>query len=415
MNENALIWLICNIVSIMFLAFYSMLEMACVSFNKVRLQYYVSKGYKRAIWLNYLLQNPSRLFGTTLIGVNIGLVVGSECSREFYAAIGLSPDLAPLTQVILVVIFGELAPMFAARHYAEHVAMLGVPLVYLSAKLMTPLLWCVSLVSKLGNFLVGGKEADANIYLSQEELQKILEEHSDELSPDSDSAEFSAIATNIFSLRNKDLRQVLEPLDIYEALPSNATIVQAEALLTKTGLNYIPLYNRDITNIIAIAYPRDMLRAAEKHRVRDYARPPWFVPETASLLQILKQFRTNNESVAIVLNKHGKGVGIIHLNDVLEEIFGEISYAPEPKTALQQKKLMLIDKTFSGDMTVGDFNAQFDVLLDQDPTLSLSDLITNTLGHHPEKGESIYISPLELTVKETSLLDVKTISISTRM
>ncbi|MBA3815689.1 MAG: DUF21 domain-containing protein, partial [Parachlamydiaceae bacterium] len=162
MHINATVWLLCNLLSIMVLAFYSMQEMACVSFNKVRLQYYVSKGLKRAVWLNYLLQNPSRLFGTTLIGVNIALVIGSECSREFHSALGINPDLAPLSQVILVVIFGELAPMFAARHYAENVAMLGVPIVYASARLMSPFLWCLGGISKLCNLIVGGKEIEAN-------------------------------------------------------------------------------------------------------------------------------------------------------------------------------------------------------------------------------------------------------------
>ncbi len=119
--------MILNFLSIIMLAFYSMTEMACVSFNKVRLQYYVSKGMKRAIWLNALLQHPSRLFGTTLIGVNIAMFFGSEFSRQFYSSIGLNPDWSPLTQVILVVIFGELAPMFAARRYPEHVSILGIP------------------------------------------------------------------------------------------------------------------------------------------------------------------------------------------------------------------------------------------------------------------------------------------------
>ena len=73
METSAIYWFIFNIFSIIVLAFYSMMEMACVSFNKIRLQYYVSKEYKPAIWLNYLLQHPSRLFGTTLIGVNIAL------------------------------------------------------------------------------------------------------------------------------------------------------------------------------------------------------------------------------------------------------------------------------------------------------------------------------------------------------
>ncbi len=415
MNKSALIWFICNLFSIAVLALYSMLEMACVSFNKVRLQYYVSKGYKRAIWLNYLLQHPSRLFGTTLIGVNIALVIGSECSREFYTAIGLNPDFSPLTQVIVVVILGELAPMFAARQYAENVAMIGIPLIYASARLMAPFLWCLEIVSKLCNLIVGGKESETNIYLSQEELQKILEEHHEESSSDSESAEFSAIATNIFSLRGKDLTQVMEPISSIATLPDNATVAQVETLLNKNGADCILLYNGSLSNIIGIAYPRDLIRAAESHRVRDYARPPWFVSEKASIMQILKQFRTNNESVAIILNQQGKAVGLINLDDVLEEIFGEVSYSTKETTLLKLKKLMLIEKTFAGDMTVGEFNRQFDITLDKDPTITLSELLANHLGHHPEKGEEIYIAPFEFTVKETSLLDVKTISVSTRM
>ena len=101
-----------------------MIEMACVSFNKVRLEYYVSKGKKRALWLSFLLHHPAYLFGTTLIGVNVALIIGSECARRFYAALGLNPDLAALTQILLVLIFAEISPMFAGRRYAEHVASL---------------------------------------------------------------------------------------------------------------------------------------------------------------------------------------------------------------------------------------------------------------------------------------------------
>ena len=90
--------------------FYAMLEMACVSFNKVRLQYYVSKNNRRAKWLTHLLNHPAQLFGTTLIGVNAAMQLGSEFSRQFYIALGVSPDYAPLSQVFIVLIFAEIAP-----------------------------------------------------------------------------------------------------------------------------------------------------------------------------------------------------------------------------------------------------------------------------------------------------------------
>ena len=121
------------IVSLVIQGFYSMLEMACVSFNRVRLQYYVSQKNRRAMWLSYLLNNPTRLFGTTLIGVNTAMQFGSECARRFYASLHVSPDWAPLSQVIIVLIFAELAPMFAARRFAENVAMLGIPIIYITS------------------------------------------------------------------------------------------------------------------------------------------------------------------------------------------------------------------------------------------------------------------------------------------
>lgn len=411
MNFEALYWLIGNILATVLLGFYSMQEMACVSFNKVRLQYYVSKGMKRAVWLNYLLQHPARLFGTTLICVNIGLVVGSECARQFHSSIGLSPDWAPLSQVIFVVIFGELAPMFAARHYPEHVAMMGVPIVYASAKLMTPLLWIVGWISRLCNYVLGGSDAQENFYLSQEELQKILEDQEEERGYSQDNEEFNAITSNIFTLRSKDAKQIMEPLHNIHSLPSNAIVAQVAPLLKKSQLSFIPIYHHDKTNIIGIVFPRKLLRVQDSKRVRDYASPPWFVTENTNVIHILKQFRHNNESVAVILDQNGAAIGIINLDDVFEEIFGKSSLRFSEDNL--PKQLIVIDKTFPGDMKVGDFNRQFNVILDKDENLTLSELIAKELDRPPQKGDSVYVPPFELAVKDTTLMEVKTVLITT--
>lgn len=414
-DESPIFWFIFNIISIIVLAFYSMMEMACVSFNKVRLQYYVSKGYKRAIWLNDLLQRPARLFGTTLVGVNIALVIGSECAREFYSSIGLSPEWSPLTQVIIVVIFGELAPMFAARRYPEHVAMLGIPLIYASAKVISPFLYVLDLISKFANYIIGGKNQESSLYLTQEELQNILEEQSDESSTLSDSQEFSAITANIFALRGKEALQVMEPLNSNNALPASATVEEMEAMLAQTGSNFVPLYLREISNIIGIVYPRDILRASESKRVREYSRAPWFVTSSTSLMQLLRQFRTNSENVAIILDQTGKAIGIVTLDDVLEELFGGGVYGRKLTAHHHLRNLMLIEKTFPGDTTVAELHAQYGVLIDQNPTMTLAEVIAKHMGHTPEKGETVYIAPFELGVKETTLMGIKSVTISTRL
>lgn len=410
MTTSAVWWLILNFISIIMLAFFSMVEMACVSVNKIRLQYYISKGIKQAIWLNYLLHNPSRLFGTTLIGVNVALVIGSECAREFHQAIGISPDLAPISQVILVVLFGELAPMFAARRYPENVALLGVPIIYGLAKLMTPLLWLLHIVSKFSNYLIGGKEDETKFFLTQEELFKILEEQDEDKPFGSETEEFNAIASNILTLNKNEAKQIMAAIKQVPLIPSNYTIAQTRNTFLKTNVDFLPMFHKDPSNIVGIAFPRDLIRVPDAKRTRDHIRPPWFITEHTKIEQILKQFRHNNARVAIVLDGKGLAVGILKLDDIVEEIFGDVLHTPSKDT-----EELVIDRTFPGDMKVGEFNKQFDVVLDPREELTLSELVLDILGHHPEVGESIYLEPFELTIEEVSLLDIKSINVSTHL
>ena len=414
--RNALIWMGFNILSIIIMSFYSMMEMACVSFNRARLQYYVSKGEKRAIWLNFLLHNPARLFGTTLIAVDVALMIGSECSRQFHLALGINPDLAPLWQVIIVVIFGELAPMFAARRYPEHVAMMGVPIVYISAKIMQPIIWILGAITRSVNRLVGGQRGDRELFIGRDELQKMLEEQDDEHPAAKGSTEeFNDIVSNIFSLREKEAMLMMEPLKSVQMLASNSTVGQMHKIIEKTMQTYVPIYHQTPANIIGIAIPRDLIRIPDNRRLRDYARPPWFITRKTKALQIIKQFRSNKQRVAIVLDDTGQAAGILTLDDVLEEIFGKIKISKEQRKVLEKQKWQLIDKTFPGDTKVSDFNKQYNVTLGAPPEETLAEVITKSLGHHPERGESIYIEPFEITVKDTSLLEIKTVSIKTKM
>lgn len=414
MENSALYWFFLNILSLVVLAFYSMGEMACVSLNKIRLHYYISKGSKQALWLNYLISNPSRLFGTTLIGVNVAMMVGSEFSREFYNAIGLSPDLAPITQVIIVIIFAELAPMFAARRYAEHVAMLGAPILYFSAKILTPILWAMGGLSKCINLFLGGKEHHQEIFLNQEDLQKILEEQDEDRSPETDREDFNAITRNLFSLRKKEAIQIMQPIQSLPNLPSNAIVNQVYSFFEKPNVDYIPIYHGSKTNIIGIITPRNLIRAPETRRIRDYTRAPWFITENTEAMQILKEFRRNKEKIAIVINNQGEATGIITLAGLIQEIFGKGPYSHSLNEKISTKNF-IIDRTFSAQYTVEEFNEQFDVVLDEDGSLTLEDLMTHTLGHHPEQGESIYIAPFELKAVKTSLLETKNISVTTRI
>jgi putative hemolysin len=409
--SNWKFYLFLTIGCILIQGFYAMLEMACVSFNKVRLQYYVSKGSKRAKWLSYLLNNPALLFGTTLIGVNAALQLGSECSRRFYDSVGLNPDLAPLTEIVLVLIFAEIAPIFAGRRFAEHAAMLGLPFLYATSIILRPVIWLLDFLCR-GVNKVFGKQVAAEQFLTREELQTMLEER-EENPQASGKKTFNTIVSNIFSLKTKTAKELMQPLNKVHLIPAICTIAEMRSLLQSSYTPYLPIYHRTRQNIIAIAYPRDLLRLQENKKVRDHARPPWFILESNSILQILKQFRRNNETVAVVLDGSGLAVGILTLDEVIDELFGQSDAWFSFEDVSPPVTQVLLDRTFPGDMKIADFNQQFNVHLAFEDAKTLDELVLKVLGHIPTVGETVRIDQFELTVEEASLLRPKSISIRT--
>jgi putative hemolysin len=393
--------LLCLVVQ----GFFAMAEMACVSFNKVRLQYYVSQNSVRARWLTYLLQHPGRLFGTTLICINTALQIGSEASRRFYEALSLSPDWAPLSQVIIVLIFAEIAPLFAGRRYAEHAAMLTVPVLYVVSFILRPLIWCFNGFCLLVHRILGTPQK-VGLYLSREELQKILEEKDEE--------DFNTIAAQIFSLRNMTAKDLMHPLTSVQLIPSICTVSEMRTLLNSRYFPFVPIYHKNPESIIAIAYPRDLLRLAENKKVRDFARAPWFITEKESIMTILRQFRRNNQSVAIVLNEVGLAKGILTLDEIIDEIFGLSDQWMSYEEMVPRSHHVIVDRTFPGETLIEEFNTTYRVHLESEGVATLEELVSLHLGHPAAVGETIRVDQFELTVEEASLLGgAKSIAIRT--
>ncbi len=401
MDKSALFYLGFTLLLVFAQGFFSMFEMAAVSFNRVRLQYYVSQNQRLAIWLNALLNRPSRLFGTTLLAVNTLLQFGSEFSRRFYESIHIDPVFAPLSQIFIVLIFGELAPMFAARRYSEQVALLYIPVVYFISLILTPLTW---LIDGLNHFLHRclGKSAEMPLFLSRDEIQRAFEENEE-------SESLNVIIRNFFTLKNKTAQEVMLPISTSQLIPSQSTVEEMRHVLSVNYSSFIPIYHQNIHNIVAIAYPRGLLKVEPSKKVIDFAKPPWFITEKDSVVEILKQFRRNNRSNAVVLNQLGEATGVLTLSDLVDEIFGEV----EDTSKETEENSTHFEMTISGEMSLLDFNEKFHTNLECASAETISDYITKTLKHHPVKGEQIKVGGLEFTVVESYLFGAKTVSVKT--
>ncbi|HLB53181.1 MAG TPA: CNNM domain-containing protein [Chlamydiales bacterium] len=403
MSSQAIFFLFWTLAAIVIQGMFALFEMACVSFHRIRLQYYVSRGEKRALWLNYLLQRPSRLFGTTLIGINTALQIGSECARQFYAAIHLDPDWAPISQVILVVIFAELSPLFAARRHPEQAAMALVPVMILFAKLLTPITWAFDALSRLIHKCLG-KAEETPLFLSREEVRLAFQ------ADDDGGDEFGALTTQIFQLKTKHAVELMVPLAKVQMVPATATVSEVRHFLSIHYVPFLPIYHRYPHNVVAVIHPRDLLQEQDEKKVLDLGKSPWFVSEATSVLSLIEQFRRNTQSIAVLLNPSGEASGIVALDDIVSSLFGREmkKMAPLPSVAV-----LHIERTLPGDMEVATFNREFQGDLTYFPNETLNDLILRELKHLPAKEETIRLGSYLFTVLEPSMRGAKTVTVRT--
>lgn len=410
MNDSALFWFILTLLCIAAEAFYASVEMAIVSFNPIRLQYYIAKGNPSVRAITWLLEHPTRLFGTTLFGVNAAMQIGSECSRNLYAALNLSADWAPLTQIFLVLLVAELAPIFAARRYPEQIAMAGSGIIYYSARCMAPLIWVISTMMQSIQWLFGTEEKRFHSLISREELQMVLEMRDQEGVTQGEAEELNSLARNLFTFRDKKASDAMIPLIDVRGLPSHATISDMRRRVQGTQEGFIPVFHRDPKQIIGIASSRDLILIPDDAQLCAHVRSPWFVPQDSDLMSILQQFRRNQQSVAVVLDKQGQAVGLLQLDCVLEQIFPNI-VSPHQNNKLHH---VMIDRLFPGDTPIGQINAQYGVHMPANEDVTLAELVEESFVHHPECGESCMVGHFQLIVEEVSLLEIRSVRVRTR-
>lgn len=408
MTDHPLVWFIATLVFIVIQGFFAMSEMSVVSFDKVRLHYLVDQGKSSAAQkLSELIKNPSRLFGTTLIAVDTSLVIGSECSRRFYAALGLPPELAPITQVAFVVIFAELVPMFAARRHSAQVALFVAPVLYACSRLFKPLILCFSMITRAINSLLGGKKGAEEQFLSREELQNIIQVRHGKVPLQDQQARIDELIGNIFRLSHTKISSVMQPIASTFCPPDTMTVAQLQKQLEKRYMPCFPLLNGS-KQVHQIALARDIIGKNSEEPLSACAQDAWLISEETSVLDMLKEFRSSKRPLALATDKEGKPTGLVHLQDVIEQLL--------PKMNSEEKAPSMgvaYERTLSCDLPLREFTKRFSVEMSADLDQTLGQYISMRLGHVPREGEIIHIDRFEMTVIEANVFSAKKVSLRT--
>ena len=387
-------------------AFFASSEMALVSCSRLRLRHHAERGDRRSAAVLRLLGQPERFLGTTLVGVNLSVIIMSTIANAVVYGVlpeghkGLVDVVASVPLTILIVIFGEIVPMTLARHHSWQVSRRNVvPLIVAMRYVLFPVVVFASAISRAVAALVGGSRQKKNPFVSREELRLLLKEGAQTglLDP-----EGRRMIHRIFDLRTTFAKDIMTPLIDVVAVPGDASPEQVVQLMRKSGHSHVPVYEKRVDEIVGVVSAFDFLDLERPPaNARSVMRRPRVVPESKPIDDLLLEFQLTNTSFAIVVDEYGGVSGIITSEDIIEEIVGEIADEydrPEPP----EPELVEGTGVIEGRMRIEEFNERFEQRLPEEHAETVGGLVVARLRRIPHRGETVEIAGLTIEVLEAT-------------
>lgn len=406
--------------------FFSASEIALITVKKSRLKALIEEGNKKAELIEQLQKDPNRLFATVQIGVTLIGTIASVFGGAtlvgklslFLESLNLPSLFVSLAQEIsfvvivllitfLQIVIGELVPKSLALHYSEKVALLIIYPLAIFNKLFFILSEILTYSSNILLKPFKDRTSFSETKLLSEEILHLLEEGVKEGSIESSEHE---MIENILEINETDAREVMIPRVEMVALPVDATLDEIFRAM-ESMYSRIPVYKDNLDNIVGILHMKDLIRVLWKENINlqkndtfsiaKLVRPPYFVPEGMKIGKILKEMQKRKTHLAIVVDEFGGTAGLLTLEDILEEIVGDIKDITEISN--EEKEIIKIKENVflvSGSCNIFDFNefVKDDVIPESEAYTTVAGFIIEHLGRFPEINESIVYNDYKFTL-----------------
>lgn len=397
MNPENIRNIIALAVLILMSGYFSATETAFLSCNKTRLRTMAEKGNKRAALVNRLNENYDRLLSTILIGNNIvnltAASIGTVLFVRLYGDIGATVSTAVIT--VLVLIFGEITPKNVAKDCPEKLAMFSAPIIRVLIWIFTPLNFLFGLWKKLVSKVL---HLESDSKMSQEELLMLVEEVREGGTIDSEEGDLLKNAIEFNDMRAEDI--LTHRVDL-EAVDIESTKEEIAEVFTQSKFARLPVYEDSIDNIIGILNMKDFYDGTgiTAKSISDIMTKPLFVLKSEKIDELLKLLQETKSQMAVILDEYGGTLGIVTLEDILEELVGEIWDEHDEVT---EEYVPIGENRWRVDCSVNldDFCDFFGIETDS-TTISLGGWVMEQLGKVPEAGDSFEFECLSVSVVET--------------
>jgi putative hemolysin len=371
-------------------------EYALVTARRARLEERARHGSRPAAMALKLMDEPVRFISTVQVGITIFSIllgaVGEPLLSDYFdpwLSRTLAFTLSFLILTYLSVVLGELVPKSVALQRAERLAMfLAAPLDFLG-RIVYPLVWVLQKSADAIARLFGVQPAPAGLAVHTEEDIRLIVRETQEIQKAEEEMLY-----NVFDFPDKEAHEVMVPRPEVVALSVDLPSQEALAAMIDSPYTRYPVYRGSLDDVIGILHVRDLFRALydrgiEHVEIEELVRPAFMVPETKDLGSLLAEFRRLNQHMALVLDEYGSFEGIVTLEDLLEEIVGEIEDEydlPDESVERLENGRVRIHGTFP----IDDFNEQFNQDLPQEDYHTLAGFVFGQLGRSPEAGDEVH-------------------------
>lgn len=404
-----LVILLVMVLLLLLKGFFSGSEIALVNSDKLKLHHKANQGHRGAQLVLKLFQTPDVLLGTTLVGTNISTVVLTTIgtmlmirhfgeSGDFYAVLLFTP---------LFLILGEVVPKSVFQQKSDVIAPIIVYPLRIFSALFYPIVFVFSRVARLGARLVGGGKTEQNVFITREQMRMVVEMADRGASVDVfDRARIK----RAIRFAETSVGEAMIPVAEMTAINRNRDTRSAIQQVRRRGYNRLPVYSRNISNIVGIVTLTTwdlMDPELADQSIEDLIKPAYYVSHYQSIDQLLPILRTREDHMAVVVDEFGSAMGMITMEDILEEVVGEIDVGYDFEEYLPRRKRtfeVLDEETYIIDARLPISEAN-DVLFANLPAAeshTIGGLVMARLRHIPKQGESIVEAGFRFTVEEAT-------------
>ena len=382
--------------------FFSSAETALTSLSKIRLRAMVDEGVKNAKLIQKITDKPSKLLSAILIGnniVNIGASsLGTVIATDLFGSSGVGIATGVLT--ILVLIFGEVTPKSYASENAEKVSIFCIKPIAFCVFVFTPFIFLLNIITGFIFKLIGSKKQQTPA-VTVNELKTMVDVSHEEGVIEVDEKE---MITNVVDFRSSTAEEVMIPRIDIVAIPDDMSYGDVVNVFKEKRFTRLPVYNETNDHIVGTLSFKDIMLLDDietsSFKVSDYMREPYFTYETKQCSKLFADMKKESISMAIVLDEYGGTAGIVTLQDLIEEIVGDIIDS-ERDDSEEIQPLGENEYLVDGSTKLDDVNDALDTNFVNDDIESIGGYVIAIIGRFPEKGEVINDDSAKFTIEQT--------------